>query len=497
MQRIYGYVHMFIKKDHSGILDTTHIQQGTWYLLRMVQRVNFSSEYKDLKRSVPISTSSKLASLSPFLDSFGLIRVGGRLENALLDYHSRHPIILPKGHPLTESIITHFHHQNLHAGPQALLAAIRQQYWPLGGKKVVSHIISKCVRCFRLRPKICEQIMGNLPEDRVRQSRAFLITGVDYCGPFYYRSEIRSRPSTKCYISLFICFTTKAVHMEVVKDLSTESFLAALRRFYCTRGKPKVIWSDNATNFVGARNEMAELQQQFLKQQHVEAVYRQCLVEGIDWKFIPPRSPHFGGLWEASIKIAKFYFWRIVGSAVPTFDELRTLVCQISAVINSRPLCPITENPDDLDVLTPGHFLIGAPLTSIPEPNLSTINTSRLSNWQRIQFMQQTFWKRWSSEYLSLLQQRSRWRYPRNNLPIGTLVLIKDEALPPLKWLLGRVTKVFLGNDSKVRVAEVKTANGICKRAISKLCALPIDDHLAGGMTRHRGEYVQSTQSAT
>lgn len=131
------------------------------------------------------------------LDSFGLIRVGGRLEHTLLDFESQHPIILPKGHPLTRSIILHFHHKNLHAGPQALLVAIRQQYWPLGGKKTVSHIINKCVRCFRLRPKVCEQIMGNLPEDRVRPSRAFLITGIDYCGPFYYRSEVRSRPSTK------------------------------------------------------------------------------------------------------------------------------------------------------------------------------------------------------------------------------------------------------------------------------------------------------------
>ena len=214
--------------------------------------------------------------------------------------------------------------------------------------KTVRRVVNKCVRCFRTKPKIVEHIMGNLPIERVKISRAFLITGIDFSGPFYCKSEIRNRALLKCYICLFICFGTKAVHLELVKDLSTDSFLAALKRFTCTRGNPKTIWSDNATNFVGAKNDLSALKDLFNNQQTNIAIVNQCLNDGIDWKFIPPRSPHFGGLWEASIKLAKHHFYRVVGLSVLNFGELRTLVCQISAIINSRPLFPHTENPEDL-----------------------------------------------------------------------------------------------------------------------------------------------------
>ncbi|XP_036340757.1 uncharacterized protein LOC118750132 [Rhagoletis pomonella] len=305
-------------KDHSSILSTLHIQKGTFYLLRMIQRVHFSTEYTTLQRKQPICSSSSLFSLSPFLDDFGLLRVGGRLKNAGLDFNSRHPILLPKRHPLTVSIINYFHKKLLHAGPQALLASIRLHYWPIGGRKTVSYVVNKCIVCFRCRPRLMEHIMADFPKERVQAARAFLTTGVDFCGPFYYNAEVRNRPPTKCYICIFICFATKAIHMELAKDLSTSAFLAALQRFVSLRGKPKTIWSDHATNFVGANNELAELKQLFLNNNHQRMVRQQCLDDGIGWKFIPPRSPHFGGIWEAAIKSAKYHFNRVVGSSILT-----------------------------------------------------------------------------------------------------------------------------------------------------------------------------------
>ncbi|XP_049309805.1 uncharacterized protein LOC125777856 [Bactrocera dorsalis] len=162
--------------------------------------------------------------------------------------------------------------------------------------------------------------MADLPKERIHASRPFIVTGIDYCGPFYFKPETRK----------------KAVWMELVKDLSTGSFLDALKRFIATRSIPSCIWSDNATNFVGAKNELKDLRENHRNQ----------------------RSPHFGGLWEAAVKMAKKHFYRSVGSSLPGFEELRTLVCQISAVINPRPLVPLSENPEDLDVLTPGIFLL-------------------------------------------------------------------------------------------------------------------------------------------
>jgi len=198
------------------------------------------------------------------LYSNGLLCVGGRLQNANLDYDTRHPILLPKYHPVTKATIVYYHEKYLHGGSQALLAALRQRYWQIGGRKFVASVINKCVRCFRMKPVIWEHVMGSLPANRVQRNPAFHTTGVDYCKPFYHKAEAGNKAPHKCYIAVFVCFSTKAAHLEVVQDLTTDSFIAALRRFISLRGSPRTIWSDNATNFVGAKSELAELKELFL-----------------------------------------------------------------------------------------------------------------------------------------------------------------------------------------------------------------------------------------
>ncbi|XP_044778769.1 uncharacterized protein LOC123327175 [Drosophila simulans] len=168
--------------------------------------------------------------------------------------------------------------------------------------------------------------MADLSKERLEGSHAVEITGIDFCGPFFYKSNTCNKPAVKCYVCVFICFATKARHLELIKDLSTVAFLCGLKRFICTRRKPKQIWSDNATNFVGAKNELLELRRLLLSSEHQGSVQNFCLSETIDWRFIAPRSPYFGGLWEAAVKTAKPHFYRAVGTAVLTFDELRTLV---------------------------------------------------------------------------------------------------------------------------------------------------------------------------
>ncbi|XP_075162921.1 uncharacterized protein LOC142235555 [Haematobia irritans] len=477
--RVYAYVYKFGAKkigNRKGPLTVQDVRLGTMMLIRMVQRSNFFKEYQALSNKTTVDNSSPLISLNPFLDDHGVLRVGGRLNNSNMSFNAKHPTILPKRHPLSESIINYFHHEYMHAGPSSLLANIRLEFWPIGGRKEVSRIVNKCVRCYRVKPQIIQHIMGNLPAARVCENRAFLICGVDYCGPLYYRSEIRSRPAVKCYISLFVCFITKAVHLELVKDLSTQAFLAALKRFISTRGKPSVIWSDNATNFVGAKNELLELKRLFLSEKHITAVHESCLQDTIDWKCIPPRSPHFGGLWEASVKIAKTHILKTIGLSILDFDELRTIICQISAIMNSRPLCSISENPDDLEVITPAHFLVGSSLVSVIEPDITTLNINHLNRWQRVCYMQQHFWRKWSTEYLTSLQQRTKWQRASPNLQPNDMVLLKDENLPPLKWSMGRVVEVIAGEDDVVRVAVIRTTKGITRRAVSKLCRLPTND---------------------
>nr|XP_041632098.1 uncharacterized protein LOC121502487 [Drosophila kikkawai] len=253
------------------------MQRVFGYIYRFLQRVS-----KDRVRHKGELTVEEIK------DAGGLMRVGGRLQNSQLDFDAKHPMILPKSHHITSAIIDHFHRKFLHAGAQSLLAALRQRFWPIGGRKTVSAVINKCIQCFRLKPKLVEHIMAPLPEDRVQPNRPFVISGVDFCGPFLIRSQ------------------SKATHLEVVEDLSTQSFIAALKRFISLRGKPQTIWSDNATNFVGAKNELIELRQLFLSDPQNLELWNSLTSMEIRWNFIPPRSPHFGGLWEAAVKFPQF-----------------------------------------------------------------------------------------------------------------------------------------------------------------------------------------------
>ncbi|XP_071579548.1 uncharacterized protein [Temnothorax nylanderi] len=232
---------------------------------------------------------------------------------------------------------------------------------------------------------------------------------------------------------------------------------------------------DNATNFAGADRSLKELRSLFQDEQHQATLQSVCADEGITWHTIPPNSPHFGGLWEAAVKAAKHHLKRTLGSTSFTTEELMTVTTQAEACLNSRPITPMSADPADLEALTPGHFLIGAPLNALPEPSLLDVNLNRLSRWQLLQQQLQMFWKRWSREYLSELQTRAKWKQKQNNLQIREMVLLKDDQLPPLKWSLGRIIETHAGADGLVRVVSVKTARGTYKRSIAKICPLPIN----------------------
>ncbi|XP_072392364.1 uncharacterized protein [Diabrotica undecimpunctata] len=195
--------------------------------------------------------------------------------------------------------------------------------------------------------------------------------------------------------------------------------------------------------------------------------------EGIQWQFIPARAPNFGGLWKAAVKSCKHHLRRILVKSLLKYEKFSTLLAQVEAVLNSRPLVLLSSSPDDLEVLTPSHFFIERKLTKAPDPSLKEIPVNHLSRWQHVQMLHQHFWSRWSSEYLAELQQRQKWMKNSNNLQTGQLVIIKEDNLPPSQWRLGRVKKLFCGPDGNVRVVLVKIQLGEYKRSILKLCPLP------------------------
>jgi len=266
---------------------------------------------------------------------------------------------------------------------------------------------------------------------------------------------------------------TKAIHLELVSDLTTENFIMALRRFVCRRGRPAKISSDNGTNFVGAHSELHHLGG-FLKENEEELQDR-LVTEGINWSFIPSYSPHFGGLWEAGVRSTKHHLKRVMGNALLTFEEFYSLLVQIESILNSRPLSPMSSHPMDLQSLTPAHFVTGGALTTIPCPDLTDVHETRLSRYQRVQQMQQHFWKRWSKEVISELQRRTKWKTNVGTLKINDLVLVKDDNLPPQRWRLGRVVELHPGTDGISRVATLRTTKGLIRRAAIKLCPLPVE----------------------
>jgi len=260
----------------------------------------------------------------------------------------------------------------------------------------------------------------------------------------------------------------KAVHLEIVTDLSTESFIAAMDRFTSRRGIPANIYTDCGTNYVGAAKQIKALLQTDDARQAVSSRVR-C-----EWHFNPPAAPHFGGLWEAAIKSTKTHLKKVVGAQVYTLEEMSTLVIRIEGVLNSRPLQPLSSDPNDLDALTPGHFLIGQPLLALPEENVMNVAINRLRRWQLIRQALQSFWRRWSHEYLQTLQGRKKWFKQTDNMAIGDLVAIHSPNHPPMSWQLGRIVEVHPGPDNVIRVVTIRTADGLLKRPVVKVTKLPV-----------------------
>lgn len=461
------------KSDRTtGFITTGELQHAHQVLIKMSQKQSYNADMRILAANKQLSTKNKLAGLTPFVDNEGILRVGGRLENALISYDQKHPYILHKNNPLTQLIVRDYHQRYLHAGTRQLQYLLGLKYWIPEVTTIIKRVVHQCTTCMRFRQKSYQQRMGDLPSYRLQPGSTFLHVGIDFAGPMLVRSwKGRGSKTYKCWIAVFVCLNTKALHLEAVTDLTTQGFMASLRRFTSRRGKPLHIYTDNGTNFVGCNQELKEIND-FLRINH-PLIYNEMSSDQIQWHFIPPSAPNFGGIWEAGVKSVKYHLKRVLGTSSATYEELNTLLCQIECCLNSRPLCLKFEG--DADPLTPAHFLILRPMTSMPEESLIDVNINRLSRWQYIQRLVQQFWSKWSQEYLTQLQKRPKWLQKIENLKADDMVIIKDDNLPPTHWLIGRIMATHPGGDGIVRVVSIQTKKGLVKRPISKVCPLFID----------------------
>ena len=434
-------------------------------IVRQVQKRAFPEELKQLRtkkevikgqRHRVIKGTSPLQRLDPFIDQGGLLRVGGRIQQASLDKRVKHPVILPKDAHVTRLIARNYHECTGHQGRGMTLNEIRSSgFWIVGCSSVVSKLIHKCATCRKFRTAVQEQKMADLPGDRLSPAPPFTYCGVDYFGPWYVK---QGRSEVKRYGVLFTCLTVRAVHIEVANTLETDAYINALRRFICRRGPVRQMRSDQGSNLVGAKNELRDA----LNEMDHNKIKTEMLKTNCDWfvvKLNPPSASHRGGAWERQIRTVRSVLNSLLQKNGKQLNDeaLRTLMCEVEAVVNSRPLtADTTTSADGPEPLTPSHFLTMKSKVVMPPPGVfQSEDLYSRKWWRRVQHLTNEFWSRWRKEFLHSLQERQKWTRPRRNLQTDDLVLIKDDNVSRNQWKMARVINAVPDNDGLVRRATV------------------------------------------
>ncbi|XP_039968032.1 uncharacterized protein LOC120779724 [Bactrocera tryoni] len=362
------------------------------------QKTHFREEYDALTHKTQIHKKSSLLTSNPFIDPKGVMRSDGRLTNSTaLSYNERHPILLSYNSRITKLLTQFTHLATLHRGNQLVLRLLRTEFWIPKAKMLIKTIIHQCKTCIIHNKAQQTQIMAALQNERTILTRPFAATGIDFAGPYDVKNYTgRACLITKGYICVFVCFSTKAIHLEPVSDLTTQAFLAAFFRFFSRRGCPANLYSDNGTNFIGASQLLMKDRRELLQTLRTQITSLHSH-QNISWHFNP--TPHMGGLWEAGVKSLKTHLKKIKTLQKFMFEEFATLLTRIESCLNSRPISPIIDDSSNLKHLTPGHFLISTPLLTPAEPNLEDANLSIVNRWQKLKILYQHICKRWKEEY--------------------------------------------------------------------------------------------------
>ena len=328
-------------------------------------------------------------------------------------------------------------------------------------------MVNTCFACRRRQAPVLQQKMASLPEDRITPCKPpFTYVGVDCFGPFTVR---RGRSDVKRYGVLFTCLVVRAIHIEVVHSLDTESFINALRRFIARRGKPEEIRSDNGGNFVKGEKELREAVNAWNQQR----IHESLLQRNIKWIFNPPASSHQGGVWERCIRTVRKVMKSLMREQVTDDEGLSTLMCEVESIVNGRPITKVSDDPRDLEALTPHHLLLLNPRSSIPPGKFMKEDNYVQRRWRQVQYLADVFWRRWIREYLPSLQERQKWNKKRRNVAVDDIVLVLDEKTPRSSWPLGRILEVHANSkDGLVRSVKIKTATAMLVRPITKIVLL-------------------------
>ncbi|XP_064470153.1 uncharacterized protein LOC135384901 [Ornithodoros turicata] len=453
--RVTAWVQRFLhnsryqQTNKTGALTTTEVEAARRYWIVVAQQQSFGHQPTEHK---------SLQNTSVFRDEHGILRMKGRLQYGGYADSLKHPIIIPTDHPVTALLVMSTHTRLLHTGVQETLAELREEYWVIRGRQVVKRVLHQCLVCKRAKARVCTEPMAPLLCDRVSPSPPFEVIGTDYAGPLYYKSSTGG--ACKSYILIFTCAVTRAIHLELTRSMSAEDFMQAFKRFIARRGVPLKIYSDNFLTFKRVRRDLtlARLSQD-------SQVTGLLTSNRVTWRFIEERAAWWGGFWERLIRSVKTSLRKVLGKSTLRFEDLATVVTQVEAVINSRPLTYISEDPSDSEALSPAHFLVGKRLTALPAPRPLDAGNSTSGDlrrrWAYQENLTAVLWAKWTREYILCL--RSANICPpcsSTGVKVGHIVLLAKENVSRVAWPLGRVEEVFVSADGRVRSCRVRLADG-------------------------------------
>ena len=473
--RIFRGTQLSPSNDHAMLTASDLVKAERLWIVDVQQKLQQEQKFPLWKRQLDL-----------FLDDESLWRCKGRLGNANIPYATKYPVLLPRKHPVTTLIIQEAHCRVQHNGVKETLTEIRRKFWIVKARSLVRSLIHRCVICRRFEGAAYRgPPPPPLPKFRVQEEPPFTYTGVDFAGPLYVR--IAGSKMEKAWICLFTCCVVRAIHLEIVTDLSAGTFIRCLKRFSARRGLPRKFISDNGKTFKAAAK--------FLKLVFQDDAVRDYLVGlGVDWLFNIEKAPWWGGVFERLVKSTKRCLKKMIGQAKLSLDEIQTVVVEVESIINSRPLSYLSLSNLE-EPLTPSRLMIGRRILNLPddlgyliEPGDEefTIDPSHLC--QRAQHINNTlnhFWKRWRNEYLMELRESHRQSNhdppTQPSISPGAVVVVHDESLPRGFWKLGKVEEVLPGRDGQIRGAVVRIgARGehstLVRRPVQLLYPLEVRD---------------------
>ncbi|XP_057305456.1 uncharacterized protein LOC130642387 [Hydractinia symbiolongicarpus] len=503
--RATAYASRFIQstkgiRPASNTLIAKEIEESEKKWIKYVQSKHYVTKNKNLVEE------QRKSQLNPALDDEDIVRVHGRFANADLEKDTLTPILLPRGEHFTKLVIEDQHNQIHHSGTPHTLAAIRQRFWIPQGRAEVKSILRKCLVCikhqggpYRVKP------MAPWPKSKVNKSKAFINTGLDYFGPLYIK---QGKDQQKSWVCLFTCITTRALHLELVDGMSAEHFLLALRRFIARRGKPNQIVLDNASQFKAAKETIDLAWKSTIND---PTVHSYLANERIEWSFIIELSPWMGGFYERLVGTTKMALKKSIGNLRLTSTQLQTILTEIEATLNSRPLTYLGDDLNDQTFITPAHFLsvnskTGCPQFERQEDDDPDYNNQPLTEgkklleiWKKGNRHLDQFWNIWKNHYLLSLRERSQTfmkhskKQSSREPKVGDIVLIKDST-PRGTWRIGRIVELLKSRDNQERAAKVILPNqNVLQRSLVHLYPLETNDEETSNVAEHSKENSGAT----